>query len=65
VGPGAPELGIKISGSLGVCMSGDLFFIKDFLRLWAVGDAYWIVKLAFHPEMAKLFIAQGGKHGAA
>ncbi|GHV93218.1 hypothetical protein AGMMS50268_37210 [Spirochaetia bacterium] len=29
------------------------------------GGAYWIVKLAFHPEMAKYIKAHGGKHGAA
>jgi hypothetical protein len=28
-------------------------FIAD--REWFKGDAYWIVKLAFHPEMAKIF----------
>jgi len=31
---------------------------------WSIGDAYWIVKLAFHPEMANLFKRTGGKHGA-
>jgi len=36
---------------------------KDFFKLWAMGEAYWIVKLAFHPEMTKYFKAHGGKHG--
>jgi len=31
---------------------------------WHIGDAYWIVKLAFHPEMANLLKRTGGKHGA-
>jgi hypothetical protein len=32
---------------------------KDLFKLWAIGDAYWIVKLAFHPEMARYFYSAG------
>jgi len=36
----------------------------DFVSSWFIGDAYWIVKLAFHPEMANYLKRTGGKHGA-
>jgi hypothetical protein len=46
----------------------DLSGYLKFITAWVKGDAYWIVKLAFHPEMAGLFKknkAHGGKYGAA
>jgi hypothetical protein len=52
-------LGIEIPDSLGGQMSyGDLKNKTfDFVGSWFIGDAYWIVKLAVHPEMANYFKA--------
>jgi len=35
----------------------------NLVESWHIGDAYWIVKLAFRPEMASLLKRKEVRHG--
>jgi hypothetical protein len=62
LGKAAKGLGTGMSFSDPSLLDIKGFFIEAGKRIQS--DAYWIVKLAFHPEMASLLRRTGGKHGA-